>query len=149
MKKRTFGTLFILFVLVFIYAPIVILAFYSFTNASQIGAFQTLSLKNYVTLFSTEELRQMIFGTITLAIGASLLATLLGTLGAMGSFYSVKRVNTFFDTVNQVPVINADVVSGFSACILLVVVMGIGKETYIPLVIGETILCAPFVYLSV
>ena len=149
MKKKVFGLIFIVLVLVFIYAPIVILAFYSFTNASQIGAFQTFSLKNYVTLFKTEELRQMIIGTVLLAFGASFIATLIGSLGAIGSFYSSKKVNAFFNTLNEIPVINADVVSGFSACILLVVVLGIGKETFIPLVIGETILCAPFVYLSV
>ena len=52
-------------------------------------------------------------------------------------------------TVNQIPVINADVVTGFSLCVLLVVVFGIGKDTYIPLVLGHVTLCAPFVYLSV
>jgi len=148
-KKRIFGLIFIVLVLVFIYAPILILAFYSFTNASQIGAFQAFSLKNYATLFNTEELRQMIIGTVLLAFGCSFIATLIGSLGAIGSFYSSRRANTFFNTLNEIPVINADVVSGFSACILLVVVLGIGKETFIPLVIGETILCAPFVYLSV
>ena len=45
--------------------------------------------------------------------------------------------------------INADVVTGFSICILLVVVLGIGKDSYIPLVAGHVTLCAPFVFLSV
>ena len=43
----------------------------------------------------------------------------------------------------------ADVVTGFSLCILLVVVFGISKNTYIPLIIGHTVLSAPFVYLAV
>ncbi len=147
--KKKIGIAFIILMLLFIYAPILILAFYSFTNASQIGTFQTFTFRNYVTLFTTEDLRNMIFGTLLLALGASALATVLGTLGAIGSFYSKKSVNKLYTTVNQIPVINADVVSGFSACILMVVVLGIGKETFVPLVIGETILCAPFVYLSV
>ena len=50
---------------------------------------------------------------------------------------------------SEIPVINADVVTGFSLCVLLVVVFGIGKDTYIPLVLGHVTLCAPFVYLSV
>jgi spermidine/putrescine transport system permease protein len=45
--------------------------------------------------------------------------------------------------------VNADVVTGFSICILLVVVFGISKDTYVPLVIGHVVLSAPFVYLSV
>ena len=52
-------------------------------------------------------------------------------------------------TMNQVPVVNADVVTGFSICILLVVVLGISKDTYIPLVAGHVTLCAPFVFLAV
>ena len=52
-------------------------------------------------------------------------------------------------TVNQIPVINADVVTGFSLCVLLVVVLGISKDTFIPLVAGHVVLCAPFVFLNV
>ena len=91
----------------------------------------------------------MILGTILLALASALLATLLGTLGAIGSFYSKRRTTAVMDTVNQIPVINADVVTGFSLCILLVVVLGINKETYIPLLFGHVTLSAPFVYLSV
>ncbi len=136
-------------VLLFLYVPILLLALYSFTDATQIGAIRAFTLKNYVTLFTTEELRDMIFGTILLALGSALLATILGTLGAIGSFYSKKRTSGAFATINQIPVINADVVTGFSLCILLVVVFGIGKDSFVPLVIGHVTLCAPFVYLSV
>ena len=47
------------------------------------------------------------------------------------------------------PVVNADVVTGFSICIALVIVFGIDKSTYVPLVIGHVVLSVPFVYLSV
>lgn len=106
-------------------------------------------MDNYVTLFTTPELRDMIFGTILLAFGAAFLATILGTIGAIGSFYSKKRIASVMSTLNQIPVVNADVVTGFSICILLVVAFGISKDTYVPLVIGHVTLCAPFVYLSV
>ena len=147
--KKTVRCLVPCLVLLFLYIPILVLAFYSFTDASQIGTFTSFSLKNYSTLFTKEELRSMISGTILLALGSALLATLLGTLGAIGSFYSKKRTTSAMATVNQIPVINADVVTGFSLCVLLVVVFGVSKDTYIPLVIGHVTLCAPFVYLSV
>ena len=136
-------------VLLFLYVPILLLALYSFTDSTQIGAIRSFTFKNYETLFTTDELRSMIVGTLLLALGSAVLATLLGTLGAVGAFYSKKRTNSLMSTVNQIPVINADVVTGFSLCILLVVVFGIPKDTYIPLVIGHVTLCAPFVYLSV
>ncbi len=149
MTKKLIRGLIPVIALIFLYAPILILAVYSFTDATQIGAIRGFTLKNYVTLFTTEELRNMILGTILLALASALLATLFGTLGAIGAFYSRKRVSSAVSTVNQIPVINADVVTGFSLCILLVVVLGISKDTYLPLLFGHVTLSAPFVYLSV
>lgn len=147
--KRVIKTVFLLVMLVFLYLPILILAFYSFTDATTIGSFRRFSLRNYVTLFTTPELMGMIGGTLLLAFGAAAIASVLGTMGAIGSFYSDKRFSAVIDTMNQVPVINADVVTGFSICILLVVVLGVSKDTFVPLVAGHVTLCAPFVYLSV
>ena len=147
--KKIVKPLFIALVLLFLYAPILILMVYSFTDATNIGAIRGFSLHNYVTLFTTPELTDMIIGTLLLAVGSAALATILGTFGAIGAFYSKKRVGTFIGTLNQIPVINADVVTGFSICILLVVVLGVSKGTFIPLVAGHVTLCAPFVYLSV
>ena len=135
--------------LLVLYLPILILAVYSFTDAANIGSIRGFSMHNYVTLFTTPELLQMIGGTLLLAVGSAVLATFLGTIGAIGSFYSKRKVNAAISTINQIPVINADVVTGFSICILLVVVLGISKDTFVPLVIGHVTLCAPFVYLSV
>ena len=147
--KKTGKILFIGLVLAFLYLPILVLAVYSFTKSTNIGAIRGFSMHNYVTLFSTPELVHMITGTIVLALGASALATVLGTVGAIGSFYSKKRTAAMLNTLNQIPVVNADVVTGFSICILLVVVLGISKDTFIPLVVGHVTLCAPFVFLSV
>ena len=149
MIKRITRTGIPLLVLLFLYVPILMLALYSFTDSTQIGAIRSFTLKNYVTLFTTPELQNMILGTVILALVSAILATLLGTLGAIGAFYSKKSTASLIDTVNQIPVINADVVTGFSLCILLVVVLGISKESYLPLLFGHVTLSAPFVYLSV
>lgn len=147
--KKIGKTGFLALVLLFLYAPILILAVYSFTDATNIGAIRGFSLHNYVTLFTTPELREMIAGTILLALVSAAIACVLGTAGAIGAFYSRRRITSSLGILNQVPVINADVVTGFSICILLVVVLGIGKNTFFPLIAGHVTLCAPFVYLSV
>ena len=135
--------------LLFIYLPIMLLAVYSFTTSPQLGSIREFSLQNYVTLFTTADLRNMIIGTFALAFGSALIATMLGTLGAIGAFYSGKLSKRVINAMNQIPVVNADVVTGFSICIFLIVVLNIGKETYIPLVAGHVVLSAPFVFLSV
>ncbi len=143
------GKLFIGCMLFLLYLPILVLTFYSFTTSANIGSVHGFTMDNYINLFSNEELRGMILGTVLLAGGSAFLSTVLGTLGAIGAFYSGKLAKSFVGAVNQVPVINADVVTGFSVCIMLVVVLGIDKSTYVPLVVGHVVLSAPFVYLSV
>lgn len=149
MIKKIWKSLIMIAILLFLYLPIMILAVYSFTDATNIGAIRGFSMHNYVTLFTTPELVRMIAGTLMLALGSAVLATILGTLGAIGAFYSKKGRASLITTMNQVPVVNADVVTGFSICILLVIVLGVSKDTYIPLVAGHVTLCAPFVFLSV
>lgn len=147
--KKALKVIFLGLVIVMLYMPIVILAVYSFTDSTNIGAIHKMSLKNYITLFTSSDLRQMIIGTLVLALVSAVLATILGTLGAIGAFYSKKLAKGYIGALNHVPVVNADVVTGFSICILLIVVLGIDKSTYIPLIIGHVVLSAPFVYLSV
>ncbi|HIZ82286.1 MAG TPA: ABC transporter permease [Candidatus Mediterraneibacter pullistercoris] len=149
MMKKVLSYSWLALVALFMYIPVLILAFYSFTDSTTIGAVRGFSLHNYVTLFTLEELRNMIAGTLMLAVGAALIASLLGTLGAVGAFYSRPLTRKMVETANHVPVVNADVVTAFSICILLIVVFGIEKDTFIPLVIGHVVMCTPFVYLAV
>lgn len=148
--KKYLRVIWLILVLAFIYLPILILAVYSFTDATMVGgSISAVTFDNYITLFGNEELRNMIIGTLVLAISAAAISTILGTLGAIGSFYSRKTVKSLIRTANQIPVVNADIVTGFSICVLMIVLFGIDKNTYIPLIIGHIVLCTPFVYLSV
>lgn len=149
MVKKGLQGLWIGFVFLFLYLPILVLAVYSFTNSTIIGAIRGFSLEHYVTLFTTKELLHMIVGTVVLAVTVAALSSLLGTLGAIGTFYSGQRTRQGVSFLNQIPIANAEVVTGFSVCVLLIVLFGVDKDSYIPLVAGQTALCAPFVYLSV
>ena len=147
--KKFGGTIFIIIMLLLLYTPILVLAVYSFTTSANIGTIHGFSMDNYVTLFTKAELRSMIIGTVLLAAGSAVIATILGTIGAVGAYYSKKISAGAIGAMNQIPVVNADVVTGFSICILLIVVCGMNKESFVPLVIGHVVLSAPFVYLSV
>ena len=147
--KKGYKWVFLSLVLLFLYLPIVVLAIYSFTDSTSIGVIRNFSLQNYINLFTTPELRNMIIGTFVLALVSATIATILGTLGAIGSFYSKQKTSNAISVMNQIPVINADVVTGFSITILLVVVLKVSKDSFIPLLAGHVTLCAPFVYLAV
>lgn len=87
--------------------------------------------------------------TLLLAVTVAFLSTLLGTIGAIGSFYAGKKSGQCINFLNQIPIANAEVVTGFSICVLMIVLFGVDKDTYLPLLVGQTVLCAPFAYLSV
>ncbi|MGN0140883.1 MAG: ABC transporter permease [Roseburia sp.] len=149
MTKKILRSSWLALVLLFMYLPVVLLMIYSFTDTAVIGTKGNFSLANYVTIFTTGELLEMIGGTFTLAFGSALIATALGSIGAIGAFYCRRGPKHMINFVNQIPVVNAEVVTGFSLCVLLIVVFGMNKESFIPLVVGHVVLEAPFVYLSV
>ena len=137
-------------VLLFIYIPVLVLAVYSFTNATTVGGSTGgFSFENYINLFANDEMRGMIFGTVALALVCAAISTVLATLGAIGAFYSKKITKSLINSANQIPVVNADIVTGFSICILLIVILRTDKNTFIPLGLGHVVLTAPFVYLSI
>ena len=107
MMKKIVRSSWLALVLLFMYLPVVILAVYSFTDTATIGTSGHFSLQNYKTLFTTGELLSMIGGTFALAFGSALIATILGTIGAIGAFYSKKGSRRFMDFANQIPVAEA------------------------------------------
>ncbi|MDE6598086.1 MAG: ABC transporter permease [Clostridia bacterium] len=148
--KKALRIVWLALILMFIYVPILVLAVYSFTDATMVGGgISGFSFDNYINLFKNEELRNMIFGTVLLAVICAVISTVLATFGAIGTFYSKKIPKALLNTANQIPVVNADIVTGFSVCILLIVFLGVSKDTFIPLGIGHIVLTAPFVYLSI
>ncbi len=141
---------FIVLILLFIYFPIIFLTVNSF-NATDIvqEGWKGFSLEHYKYFFNlNNEPLQVVLQTILLAIVVALLSTILGTVGAIGIYYSKRKINATLSAVNRIPVINAEVVTAISFA-LLVSIVHLEKSTYIPLILGQMILCTPFVLLSI
>ncbi len=136
-------------ILLFIYFPIIFLTINSFNASDRIGDWAGFSFEHYKYFFDLDnEPFRVVLQTIVLALVVALLSTILGTIGAIGIFYSKKRVNGMLSAINRIPVINAEVVTAISFA-LLVSLFQIDKSTYIPLILGQMILCTPFVLLSI
>ena len=141
---------FIALVLLFIYFPIIFLTINSFNESNMIqSGWKGFSLKHYKYFFDLDnEPLRVVLQTLALAFVVATLSTLLGTVGAIGLFYSKKRVNRTLSAINQIPVINAEVVTAISFA-LFVSFFGFDKNTFLPLIIGQMIICTPFVVLSI
>ena len=148
--KSVLKWIFVGLVLCFIYAPIIFLTFNSFNKSDMIQyGWQGFSLDHYKYFFNlNNEPLKVVLQTFALAIVVAFFSTALGTIGAIGIFYSSKKTNGFLSAINRIPVINAEVVTAISFA-LFVSFFQIDKSTYIPLIMGQMILCTPFVLLSV
>ncbi len=134
-------------VLLLLYAPILLLAVYSFNASDIIGKWESFSFAHYGKLFGDPVILGMIGNTLLLALLAAVLSTVLGTAGALGMFYSKKRTKAAMHAASQIPVINAEIVTALALAISFVAV-GLGKS-YFTLLIGHMVICTPFVVLSV
>ena len=147
MVKRILSVLICALVLLFIYAPILLLVVYSFTESHVIGRWEGFSFELYAQLFRDAEIMQILFNTVWLALAAAGLSTILDTAGAIGIFYSRRRVAKPLQAMSQIPVINAEIVTAISLALLFSMLFL--YRTYFSLIVGHMVLCTPFVVLSV
>lgn len=144
---KKFAKAFVYIMLLCMYAPILILVLFSFTNATLIGNWNGFSFDLYIDLFKDEEVLTAFFNTVLVAVTTGFISTALGTLGAIGIFYSKKRMRRTFDVVGQIPILNPEIVTALSLTIMFVA-LGI-KFNFITLLIGHVVLTLPFVVLSI
>lgn len=147
MVKKLLGKSYLVLILLLMYAPILLLIAFSFTDSTNIGTWNGFSFELYKQMFQNEEIMTALKNTILVAIVSSVCSIILGTIGAIGIFYSGKRFKKVINGLNQIPVLNAEIVTAISLTILFVAV-GI-KFSFVTLLIGHMVLTIPFVVLSV
>lgn len=141
-------------VLILLYIPILTLIAYSFTESTNIGTWMGFSFGLYKDLFQSEEIMAALGNTIILALASSVCSVVLGTCGAIGAFYSSKRMRSITESMTEIPVANAEIVIAMSLTVLFVfagtyIFHGANIFSFWTLLIGHIILSLPFVYLSV
>ena len=150
--KKFASVLYIALILLFIYAPIFTLVLYSFVDTPIVSIEQALkigfSLNLYLKLFNDASLMKIVWDTLFLAILVAVLATVLGTLGAIGIFYSKGKFGKGVSAASRIPVINAEIVTAV-ALVLLFSLIFTESRSYFAMVIGHLVITTPFVVLSV
>ena len=153
-RAKVIGQTIIWIMLIVMYIPILMLIAYSFTAATNVGTWTGFSLKLYSDLFHDEEIMTALANTIILALASASVSVILGTCGAIGTFYSKKKTRAVVETVTQIPVVNAEIVIALSLTVMFVFVgsylfQGANVFSFWTLLVGHVILSLPFVYLSV
>lgn len=152
MVKRILGKCYIWLILILMYLPVLVLIAFSFTEATNVGQWTGWSWNLYPRLFQSEEIMIALGNTVLIALISALVSTILGTLGAIGAYYSNKRVRKTIDVATQIPVVNAEIVVAFSLTVMFVFIGNILNKylfSFWTLLIGHCCLSIPFVYISV
>ena len=153
MVRKAFAYSYVYLILLLMYVPIFVLIAFSFTNATYIGEWNGFSFDLYKALFHDEEIMIALGNTLIIAVISSIISTILGTLGAIGAFYSKKRWRNALENVNQIPVVNSEIVMALSLTVMFVfigtVIFNKNIFSFWTLLAGHIVISVPFVYLNV
>lgn len=134
-------------IFIFLYAPIIVLAVFSFNESKSRGNWTGFSLKWYIELFHDVDIRNAFYYTITIAIASAIISTILGTIAAIGINSMKGKVKSVILNVNYLPVVNPDIVTGISLMILYISFsISFGYNT---MLISHIVFSTPYVILSI
>jgi len=148
--KKFFAQLYLWILLALLYAPIIIIAIFSFTESKVLGNWTGFSTKLYTSLFSGgahHSLLSAIQNTLSIALIAAVASTILGTIAAIGIYNMRGRKKQVINLLNDIPMLNPDIITGISL-FLLFVSLGI-SQGYTTVVLAHIAFCTPYVVLNV
>ena len=148
--KKFFAQAYLWLLLSMLYAPILIIAIFSFTEAKVLGNWTGFSTKLYTSLFSGgvhHSLLSAIENTLIIAIIAAALSTILGSVAAIGIHNLYGRKKAIINSLNNIPMLNPDIITGISL-FLLFVSLGI-TQGYATVILAHITFCTPYVVLCV
>ena len=123
MKMRPLSKFYTALVLLFLFAPILILLIFSFNVSKSLSVFSGFTLYWYRELFRDAETLKAVRNTLLLAVSASLIATVMGTAAAVGIHRLRNQyLRAALDTVTDIPMINPDIITGISLMLMFVFV---------------------------
>ena len=147
MVKKTLRWVLIIVVLLFLYAPIVTLIVYSFNAGRSMGHWGGFSLTWYSQLFSDSTIMQSLWVTLSVAMIASISATILGTFAAVGIQAMKRKKATVVENITYIPMLAPDIITGISL-MLLFIFTGV-KLGYGTMVLAHITFNLPYVIFSV
>lgn len=150
--RKFLAQTYIWLLLILLYAPLVFIAVFSFTESKVLGSWTGFSSRLYANLFSgggsgSGSLLSAIENTLLIALVASVVSMVLGTIAAIGIFNLRGRKKQTMSFLNSIPMINPDVITGVSLFLLFVFLHF--TQGYASVILAHITFCTPYVVLSV
>ncbi len=149
MKKssRSFGRILMILAIVFFYLPILYMIVFSFNEGKSLTTFTGFSLRWYQHMLESRDMMSALYTTFTVAILATLISTVAGTVAAIGLSSSKKVVRDVMEQVNNFPIMNPDIVTAIGFMLLFITFKV--ERGYVTMLLAHIAFCTPYVMLSV
>lgn len=146
-EKRIIGKVLMILMILFFYLPIVFMVIFSFNESKSLTNFTGFSFNWYEKLFQNRDMMESLYVTITVAVIATAVSTLVGTISAIGLSKSSKIVKKIMMQLNDFPIMNPEIVTAIGL-MLLFITFHI-ERGFMTMLLAHITFCIPYVILSV
>lgn len=146
MVKKCTSRIYMFLIFAFLYLPIIVLIALSFNNSRTKVVWGGFTFRWYISCFQNEKIMSAFITTLKITFLSAILATLIGTLAALGIQAMRKRNQTIYLGATNIPLLNADIVTGISMMLLFVKFMDLG---FVTVLIAHITFSIPYVILNV
>lgn len=151
---KTLARLYVALIIFFLYAPVLVMIIFSFNSSSSVWVFEGLSAKWYTGLATDTTMLNALKHTVIIAVLSAVISTILGTAAAVGITAIRNKISKkLIMSVTQIPMMNADIVTGISLMLLFIFVgnlIGLRESLgFFTVLIAHITFNLPYVILSV
>lgn len=147
MKKKVISILYISLCFIFFYFPIAVMMFYSFNSSKSLTNFTGFSLQWYQKLITDSGIMKAVYVSVSIALFATIISTVLGTITAIGLSRSKKIIKGVILNFNDIPIMNPDIVTAIGLMIFFSSIMM--AKGYLTMLLAHVAFCTPYVLTSV
>lgn len=144
--KRIFEKIYVGFAFLLLYAPILVMIVLSFNESKSRVKWGGFSLKWYEKLFQSSVIMEALSTTVVLALLSAVISVLLGVTASIGIAAMTKRKSGIILALTNIPMLNADIVTGIAMMLLFVRFLEPGFHTVL---IAHITFNIPYVILNV
>ena len=150
MKKngyRTLGRVLLILMIIFFYLPILYMIIFSFNEGKSLTSFTGFSLRWYEHMLESKDMMEALYTTFSVALIATFVSTIVGTITAIGLSKSRKIVRETMQQVNNLPMMNPEIVTAIGLMLLFITFKV--EKGYMTMLLAHIAFCTPYVILSV
>jgi len=145
--KRSAGKLLMVFMIAFFYLPILYMIVFSFNEGKSLTVFTGFSLRWYQHMLDSGDMMGAVYTTFSVALIATFISTVVGTISAIGLSKSKKLVRDLMQQVDNLPMMNPEIVTAIGFMLLFITFRV--EKGYLTMLLAHIAFCIPYVILSV